>query len=337
MQTFLHIGFFKTGSTSVQREFIRARKTLRQNGLLYPGRAPKHGALKQLAVAVAGSGRGVLRGELPDDLLQARQRWRRVKRHVRRFDGDIVLISEESLCRADLATLSAARDLVRRVATDPVAVAYVRHPLGLANSFAQQQLKGTCKRLSELSAAPELFRFRERLPVFAAAFGRDRMIVRPFDPEQLVGRTTQTDLLNVVGYRGETDFLAGLRRNETMGMAAAVVLDAINARLGRKGLRADQKAMRARATRFLAVPGPRFALPRATLPAIREETRDDLEWLEAEYRIRLPEPDLPAREDLGDVFDPETMEALRALLAEEEVKVDLDAIAADWRRERAAA
>lgn len=314
MATFLHIGFTKTGSTAAQREFAENREALLARGVHYPGESFKHGCVA-FAAASPHSNRP-----------NAARNWAQLREEIAAVRAETVLLSEETLCRASARRLHKVIKLVRGAGNRPInGIVYVRHPLEHAVSYAQQTLRGGTARLQDVSTQPIVYDLTERVAAFASAFRRRGLIVRPFDRDQLVGGNTQSDLLAAIGVT-DASFLTGRTYNESLSMPAALAMDAVRARLPRPGSQPERARVKRVLRRLLEIPGPRFALPRATLDRLAPEAERSVAWLREEHGIVLPPARVTAREDLAELWSPEAEAALREALATLEVPVEPEAI-----------
>lgn len=322
MRTFLHLGAQKTGTTSAQVDFSEHRRALARRGVLYPGKSFKHGCLffaSKRPAQVAGG---------------AWREWLEIRKEIEGWHGR-VLLSEETLFGAGPRRLETAVRMIEEAAGErPAAIVYLRNPLDQTVSLAQQTLKGGSRTLADLSHAPVLYDLEERLGLFGRLF--DTLILRPFDRARLVGGTTQCDLLATIGVK-RTGFLKGAPRNERMSMAAAYAVDALHARHPRPRDMVARRSLRPVVDRLLEVPGPPFALPRATLARLSPVAERDMDWLERTHGLSLPSTRVVAREDLGEVFPPETRATLARVLAGLDLGLDVETVLARAETDRACA
>jgi hypothetical protein len=130
----VHIGPFKTGTSSVQSAFHTNRRTLRRHGVHYAGATVQP---LLAAVAVAG-GRG-----MKGDRAAHPQDWTELLDEVRDAGEQRVVISSEFLCYADAA---AARRVVSETPGGPVHVVVTLRPVSkIAPSQWQQYVQnGLC-------------------------------------------------------------------------------------------------------------------------------------------------------------------------------------------------
>ena len=123
----VHIGFDKTGTTSLQGAFHTDRERLRELGVVYPGTERYH---KSAGIAVTEA-----RGNTGDAAVSMGD-WRDLTREVRAARGQRVFVSSEWLCRA---TDKQARRVVRGLGGDRVHVVATLQPLAKILPSAWQQ------------------------------------------------------------------------------------------------------------------------------------------------------------------------------------------------------
>jgi hypothetical protein len=123
----VHIGFDKTGTTSLQGAFHRDREQILGLGVRYPGTEAYH---KSAGIAVTEA-----RGNTGDAAVSMRD-WRALTTEVRAARDERVFISSEWLCRA---TDSQARRVVEGLGGDRVHIVATLRPLAKILPSAWQQ------------------------------------------------------------------------------------------------------------------------------------------------------------------------------------------------------
>ncbi|HVV75000.1 MAG TPA: hypothetical protein VHC43_03115 [Mycobacteriales bacterium] len=123
----VHIGFDKTGTTSLQGAFHSDRERLREHGVLYPGNERYH---KSAGIAITNA-----RGNTGDAPVTMGA-WRDLVSEVKAARSSRVFVSSEWLCRA---TDEQARLVVRGLGGDRVRVVATLRPLSKILPSAWQQ------------------------------------------------------------------------------------------------------------------------------------------------------------------------------------------------------
>jgi hypothetical protein len=123
----VHIGFDKTGTTSLQSAFHTGREQLRELGVVYPGTERYQ---KSASIAVTQA-----RGNIGGDAVTMGD-WRTLVREVGAVRNDRVMVSSEWLCRA---SDKQARKVVRRLGGKRVHVVATLRPLSKILPAAWQQ------------------------------------------------------------------------------------------------------------------------------------------------------------------------------------------------------
>jgi hypothetical protein len=123
----VHIGFDKTGTTSLQGAFHADRERLRGLGVVYPGTEPYH---KSAGIAVTQA-----RGNTGDEAVTMGD-WRALTNEVRAARRERVFVSSEWLCRA---TDAQAQRAVGGLGGDRVHVVATLRPLAKILPSAWQQ------------------------------------------------------------------------------------------------------------------------------------------------------------------------------------------------------
>ena len=230
MQTILHIGMAKTGSTVLQDRLRASPEALRAHGLLYPANPPgvrfnNHRLLLLGFTAFADLPRHMLKGDLqgPESLPRAYAGFRaHLAAQVAEARPERVILSSESLFRRlrrkDGAALGEAL-----APYGPVTVAaYLRRPSAYYLSALQQLLKASHK-----VAAPRALPILRVLDAYRRAFGPEAVRPRIYDRAQLIEGDITADFLaaHLPGSGlAAGDLAQGRRSNETLSAEAMDVL-----------------------------------------------------------------------------------------------------------------
>lgn len=292
---YFHVGCEKTGSTAAQREFARSRRKLMRNGLYYPGTGLKHPFLRYMGRYLAG------RPEREDQHEQSLDSYLKTVQQLEGVKEGVALLSEETVSRLGIEELAGALAAIKEITDDVQCLVYVRHPLSHVVSQAGQNMKGRRATLEQLHRHVPIYPMQKTLTNLINVFGRDGIIVRPYDKNLLSQGSIQNDILDAVGYTGSRAFIEGIRSNEALSLPAAMVLSATNERESSQCGREERRAQRARVKQLLEIPGSKFTLPAAAFQETREKTASELVWLRTEFGIELPEPEVVPLEDV----DPE--------------------------------
>lgn len=193
---FIHIGSHKTGTTTLQVALRKAQSERRLGPWTYVH--PDSAASFNSLVHVGGRGarmRARIKLELLDRLLPA--------------TGDCVISTEMLFWVDDPAQIQALADHLRPRFDEIRVIAYLRRQDALALSHRKQVLMGAtaCNFYGvQLKAMPDYqphmqryFDYAAKLGHWQAAFGSDSLIVRRFQPKDLVGGDTVMDFWQILG------------------------------------------------------------------------------------------------------------------------------------------
>lgn len=230
-RVFLHIGLPKTGTSYLQAIVWGHRETLRERGLLLPGREKRDHLLASMIVrddpGTARRGPG------------ATEAWAVLREQVRAHAGDS-LISHEFFCSADRH--QAARTVAELAPAEVHLLVTAREPLGLFTSSWQEHLKnkGTT-RIEEYGRAVsedprDVWDWRALdlglvLQRWGGTVEPERVHVitapGPGAPREELWRR----VCRVLGVDPEAADVSGLFPNQTMGVVEAETLRRVNGRL----------------------------------------------------------------------------------------------------------
>lgn len=321
---FLHIGMPKAGSTTIQDTLFARRLDLAAAGFRYPDLGESHSKIflslfspKKMKLRPRAIGRlGFTKSSKTYDLGDLE---RLLVEELTATDASTVIASGEMLfgfkahqCRDLKALLEPHFDAIR-------IVAYLRDPVSLANSRAQQNVKGGRSTIAEMSdpdairagRSPLVPRYREPIESWSEAFGADALILREFDPRAFAGGDLMIDFGQVIGLPEDlARSMAGARSKVARNAEAIEILDRY---LERTPL-AERDRFPELRDLIGDLPGSRFALPPATLDAVEAAAVPEVTWL----RTRIGR-DIFARTEAGRpasqaVWSDETRAALEPIL-----------------------
>ncbi len=280
---FLHVGMYKTGTTSIQATFFANRARLAQEGLHYLDAAVSHSRL--IAAAFGESGEptpraAALRERLATFLASAP-------------DGRFV-ISGEGMGRMAAARVRPMLEILRPLVGRITVVCFLRPPRGYLSSNLQQNIRGGMP-LGELRklGSPN---YRGHVEKFLDCADLADTTLPLCDRASLVRGCSIATMLAICGAPPDLyDRLELRQENSSLSKpAAALLLAMADAGLPRRRteMAAEDSRMRRHAQRLAeAIPGPRFAVPPALIEAAlnRPEAQADMRW--AEERMGRPFPD----------------------------------------------
>jgi len=195
MTTILHIGMAKTGTTQLQSTLMLSRAALLEAGILYPepyGKFNNHRILVVEHLSFDGLPRHMRRHCVAEsELVEGKAEFLgRLRSQVQEERPNTVVLSSESLFSfADEKLLRGVHDdLIGSGLDDIQVVVYVRRPSSHYLSSMQQRI-----RASHEIRPPKAPDYRGRIEACMRVFGRDRMAVRRFDRELLLGADIVTD------------------------------------------------------------------------------------------------------------------------------------------------
>lgn len=228
---YLHIGFNKTGSTTLQRCLFRNSTTLEQAGILYPGRlhdsymqnyqhTPLAAALPERQVSWLRPGKRASLDRALRDLLA----------RIESSAAETVVISSEAFGGIDM-TQDRVELVQRKLAQfDTRIIAYIRRQDEYFLSTYQEEIKNGGRHAFQFPryATNRQFTFSQRLAPWRAVFGADRVIVRPFERRFWPDGNLEYDFFDIIG--APLDNLTPMEKpaNESLSFCALEFMRQLN-------------------------------------------------------------------------------------------------------------
>ncbi len=185
----LHIGTVKTGTTALQHFFASNRDALRKKGIIYPlspGNLSAHYRLSwSLRVKT-----GKRRWNWPNDLGKPEEEWKFV---FKQLTGDKGLISSEDFLWLSPEIISEVRKFTSGFHVK--LIVYWRQRDTLEDSWYNQLIKKGGGIKTPPSYGSKLTS-RKNLDLWAGAFGKENVILRPYERRQLYQGDVRADFLH---------------------------------------------------------------------------------------------------------------------------------------------
>jgi len=302
-RVYLHIGMNKAGSSAIQRTLAAHEARLWQAGVLYPRAGRSRSGAHHLLSHVLGFSQG----EPPpaSSPREFRDIDRRIAAEARKRGAGTVILSSEVFTTAK--AVPAVREYFRD--EDLRIVVYLRrhdhwwlscYSQGVRMQSSPPWGPGFEAWYAHQRKRPTKGDYRWLLAQWAAVFGEERLIVRPYEREQNAPDIV-ADFLSAIGLPAlaEDPTLRAGRHNPSLGERELLLIDAVQ----HAGL---PEPMRRRLVKHIAGrPGQRAGAGLAP-PGLRrqmvEEQLEDYAWIARNYLGRndgrlflepLPDPDQP--------------------------------------------
>ncbi|MHC4844245.1 MAG: hypothetical protein ACYTEE_10625 [Planctomycetota bacterium] len=189
-QLYIHIGTVKTGTSALQRFLLLNRHTLSQKGVSYPEDRGGHVAHHRVSWSFRFR-EGVTKWNWPKDMYLPKQEWQMI---LEQIDGKKGIISSEHLIRNPIANVYEIFHLTSNY--DVKIIVYWRRRDSLEDSWYNELIKGG-ERVTPPSYMQQLTS-KEHLDAWAKVFGKENILVRPYERTQLYKEDVVADFLHHV-------------------------------------------------------------------------------------------------------------------------------------------
>ncbi len=199
---FLHIGFPKTGSTSIQVGLVKNAEALAAQGILYPSKRKMAYMqnIQHLPLAAAIPGRNVewltpaKRQTLPNA-------YRSFFRNISNAEFHTLVVSSESFGGQDIGPKKVEWVRDQFADYDVTVIAYIRRQDSYILSTYQEAIKAGHTGRFDFEDYPnkKAMFFAQRLSPWRQVFGADKVIVRPFMPALWHQGDLFMDFLHLIG------------------------------------------------------------------------------------------------------------------------------------------
>jgi hypothetical protein len=315
----IHIGWHKTGTTSIQQTALKHRAVLAGHGIHYPAWHHNHGALLVSAVRSGNLPYYAEQFLLPPKGVGAKSHkevgLERLRQAVENAGSGTLLLSGEDLNLLDGDEVNAFVALLSPHFSDIRAVAYLRSHAGYANSAGQQMVRmgftlsevldwagGGQAARSRLRVMGPLPHYGSRLPCWIRALGKANVDVFSFDGLRRTVSDIREHFFTHLFSKEISNLVCGepaAAANQGLDTKAIHLLDRVN-RLQPLFLADFQPnpeiAMFAQSY-FADMGSGAFKLPESVLANVKAEAESDLDALAGFCPEALPDMAIPASRD----------------------------------------
>ncbi|MCW8827554.1 MAG: hypothetical protein OQK94_00705 [Gammaproteobacteria bacterium] len=291
MKMIIHIGTPKTGSTSIQKGLFNLRKSLREQHCLYPGKGKSHHAVAAL-VRPFNKLRRYTQSKHKNNPDKIFHRAEALRTEIKSSNANTVLLSSEFLCRLSSEEIFRLIDALGFSPADVYAICYVRQPSRFYLSAIQQKLKAS---VTIPNPFDKKYDFHGMLQSWISIIGKENVVVRAFDREQLHREDVVSDLLQILNKEFSIDLSqhkpARTEKNTSLSAEACILMQ----ELRRELLNLEDDVYTDDSRRLVRIIKSKSAWMRLTRMKFRREIvsqidrlhKSDLEWLKQGYGIEF--------------------------------------------------
>ncbi|MHC5075807.1 MAG: hypothetical protein ACYTFM_05205 [Planctomycetota bacterium] len=189
-ELYIHIGTVKTGTTALQHFLDSNRDILKQKGFVYPLDKDGRYAHYRLSWSLRKK-TGLTRWDWPEDIGEPDQEWRFAIKQITDYKG---IISSEHFFGCNTKIISEIHKITSEF--NVKIFVYWRRPDKLLDSWYSQRIKGSEK--VALPSYRQKFKSKEHLDIWAKVFGKENILVRPYERTQLYKEDVVADFLHHV-------------------------------------------------------------------------------------------------------------------------------------------
>jgi len=184
---YLHIGFGKTGTTSIQQMYYESRNKLLQNKILYP----QVGLLQYGHHMLAKLGQESMSNEVQDRYLE-------LLKEIEENQPKTIILSSENFIFMKPQYIQEISELLKNF--DVKIIFYIRKQTSLIESTYMEWLKTGKSQYPSIeefyNIHKQSFDFLQKIQPWIDYFGKEQIISRLFD-KKIIGNNVCTDILNI--------------------------------------------------------------------------------------------------------------------------------------------
>ena len=297
----LHIGSFKTGTTSIQNTFYNNSKELLRHTIVYPGNSKNHRWLaywddgtrlsnennttKKEALKYINNGKAYLSGL------------------VEKNRNKVFFISSEFLFTTPVNELFLMKQFLNNLFNEVVILVYVRNPADMLTSWVSESvkngehtLKSGMEKIKPYVALKYLYNYKK-------VFSSDAMIVRRYGREYFLNQDLFDDLF--ISSLGKVINIKKHTSNVSLTIEALQVAEYVNTNFPRNS------ENRGFINYLYGIRGQKFKVPKKYIRLIDDESKPYLDKLNKEFGIVFNQTDLSQYPEMIDSkFEPDVINSI---------------------------
>jgi hypothetical protein len=187
-ELYIHVGTHKTGTTALQHFFSLNREVLRKKGIEYPNDVGGEAGQHRLGWSFQKE-RGRPCRLAPSDMGSSEKEWALAIA----CGSHKILISSETLCKCNSDNIR----LIKKYTSgyQVKIIIYFRRQDTMANSMFNQIIKASDRKVKDYNQFIYKMNYLDFLKEFAEVFGKESIIVRPYEKQQFYNGTIFADFL----------------------------------------------------------------------------------------------------------------------------------------------
>jgi hypothetical protein len=190
-ELYIHIGTHKTGTTALQQFFLQNREVLKQKGIEYPVDVGGDAGHHRLGWSFHKEG-GRPSNKFPADLKSSEEEWS----SLLRAGGNKILLSSETLYNCNAENMRHIKEYT--VGFQVKFIVYLRRQDSMAASVSNQITKASERKWTDYEKLPYKMNYIDCLEILEKTFGKENVIVRPYEKQQFYAGTIFADFLHYV-------------------------------------------------------------------------------------------------------------------------------------------
>lgn len=279
----IHVGWGKTGSSSIQKTLFKLKDDLDNISVLYPGKNYNHNEIYFYFQRHFKHNKNRNKDPSnPEVYLQYKNSADLFVKEVFEKQPAKIIISHEGLHNLNREDLSEFRTWLLSFCDKVSLVCYLRPPVLQVNSLAQQKIKRGKVSYNDFQREVVKLPYRLHIENIIDVFGKDAITLRKFSRDVLTNGDVVYDFFSIVGL---PEVLLSKRRlsfNESISMEAALVASDL--------IEGNQGAVTSISKDTIGLEGSKFSLPNEFLMKIKEKNKLDTEWLYKNFDLDIRDP-----------------------------------------------
>lgn len=305
---YLHIGIWKTGTTTIQKTLLRNAGLLARHGIHYPDISPNHTFLPSAFHPEPENFLVAKSRKLSGKALEAWHRQSLAAFERGAAAHEVTIASSEYLLGLPEPAVARLMDYMRARFDRIKVVVYLRDPVDHVSSAINEQVKQGHYQLETAYRIHGQAKEYSKLETWIAEAGRENIIARPFSKSSFHNGDIVDDFLwSIFGDRAPVVEKVDVEHNKSLSHAAVLIADRL------AGFAPAFSMQRGRSDYLFEIKGSPYQAPQALRDQVRASTAGLVEKLDREFGITVPGGSR-AQEPPAEIWSEDTVDSIARLL-----------------------
>jgi hypothetical protein len=234
----IHIGTFKTGSTSIQKTLFASSQYLKKKEIFYSTKFSSSHSDSIIPIVKENANefellkrKGIITpGKLESYIQKCKEEWIEELELIYANSYESCIISGEGIARLTVSELRKLKEFLSKYFDRIKIIGYFLEPNSFFTRMIQQRIKGGTGSLNNIDRIIDnSYKYKNIIENFSGVFGENNIIVRPFKKESFYNGDLVQDFFYSLNFTNiDYNEIKYIRSNKSLGLWSVILLSHYN-------------------------------------------------------------------------------------------------------------